>query len=197
MTAPFMIGIAGTHSTGKSTFVRRAASAIRERGLRVGTIGDLAAKARALGFPILSEHTYESTLWIIAEGMRQEMEAFLDNDVVIVDRPVPDALGYFTAALEVSGRIADEARVAELSSISAAHATRYDLLIVTVLDQAVPLGPERDTDAGFRTAAARNVAGIIDRDWPKAIRMTSDNMDQVVADAVHLAVVHFGAKDAQ
>ena len=35
---PFMIGIAGTHSTGKSTFVSKAAEAVAAKGLRVGRI---------------------------------------------------------------------------------------------------------------------------------------------------------------
>jgi hypothetical protein len=191
-TPPFMIGIAGTHSTGKSTFVSKAAEAVAAKGLRVGRISDLATKARDLGFPILTEHTYESTLWIMAEGMRQEAEALLRNDVVLVDRPVPDALGYLTAALEVSKREIDAGRLAELHQITAAHVTRYDLLVVTVLDQSIPLGPDRDVDAEFRSAAARHVAAIVDRHRPRALRLTSGNAEEVLRDAVGAALAHSG-----
>ncbi|WP_292139682.1 AAA family ATPase [Mesorhizobium sp.] len=188
---PFMIGIAGTHSTGKSTFVASVAETLEGRGLSVGQIGDLATKARDAGFPILTDHTYESTLWIIAEGMRQEAEALLTSDVVLVDRPVPDALGYLTAALEVSSREISRERLSELQSIVAAHATRYDLLIITELDHAVPLGPERDTNAAFRLAAGQHVTAVIDQVRPQAVRMTSKNADEVVAGAVEQAVGHF------
>lgn len=191
-TLPFMIGIAGTHSTGKSTFVSRAAEAIEARGLRVGRISDLATKARDLGFPILTGHTYESTLWIMAEGIRQETEALLRNDVVLVDRPIPDALGYLNAALEVSKREMDGVRLAELNEIIAAHVTRYDLLIVTVLDQAIPLGQDRDPDADFRLAAARHVTAIINRYRPLALKLTSGNANEILRDAVGAALVHCG-----
>ncbi|MER9407960.1 ATP-binding protein [Mesorhizobium sp. M0317] len=187
----FMIGIAGTHSTGKSTFVSRVAEKLEGRGLSVGQIGDLATKARDVGFPILSDHTYESTLWIIAEGMRQEAEALLTSDVVLVDRPVPDALGYLTAALEVSSRGISRERLSELQTIVAAHATRYNLLIITELDHAIPLGPERDTNAIFRSAAGQHVTAVIDQVRPQAIRMTSKNVDKVVAGAVEKALGNF------
>lgn len=191
-TPPFMIGIAGTHSTGKSTFVARAAAEFEAKGLRVGRIGDLATKAREMGFPILTGHTYESTLWIMAEGMRQEAEALLRNDVVLVDRPVPDALGYLTAALDVSRRGIDEARLAELHGITAAHVARYDLLVLTVLDEGIPLGPDRDPDAVFRLAAARHVTAIVDRHRPQALRLTSGNADKVLGEAIGAALAHSG-----
>ncbi|WP_190234331.1 hypothetical protein, partial [Mesorhizobium sp. M4A.F.Ca.ET.050.02.1.1] len=143
------------------------------------------------GFPILTNHTYESTLWIIAEGMRQEAEALLTSDIVLVDRPVPDALGYLTAALEVSSRTINRERLSELQTVVAAHATRYDLLIITELDHAIPLGPERDTNEAFRVAAGQHVAAVIDQVRPQAICMTSKNADEVVAGAVERALNHF------
>ncbi|AZO33572.1 MAG: hypothetical protein EOS76_02790 [Mesorhizobium sp.] len=186
-----MIGIAGTHSTGKSTFVAKAAQTLEGRGFSVGQIGDLATKAREAGFPILTDHTYESTLWIIAEGMRQEAEALLTNDVVLVDRPVPDALGYLKAALEVSSREISGERLSELQTIVAARATRYDMLIITELDHAIPLGPERDTNETFRVAAGHHVTAVIEKVRPQAIRMTSKNPDEVAAAAVEEVVRHF------
>ena len=78
---PVKVGIAGTHSTGKSTFLRQLSERLEARSLQVGRINDLALRARALGFPILTEHTFESTLWIMSECMRQEAEASLTCDV--------------------------------------------------------------------------------------------------------------------
>ena len=97
------IGIAGTRSTGKSTFLATFASILEERGLKIGPIDDLARRAQSTGLSILTEHTFESTLWIMPECMRQEAEASLTCDVILVDRPVLDALGYLKAALEVTG----------------------------------------------------------------------------------------------
>lgn len=175
MKRPFKIGVAGTHSTGKSTLVSMVRRELEREGLRVGQVEDLATRARDLGFPILMHHTYESTLWIMAECMRQEAELALSSDVIIVDRPVPDALGYLLAALDISGRLEDPRRLQELESISVAHVGDYDSLVLTVVDNSLPLGPGRDSDTMFRQAAADKVSSIMDRYAPRAIKMTSNN----------------------
>jgi hypothetical protein len=177
---PIKIGIAGTHSTGKSTFLKSMEQTLTEQGFTVARISDLAARAKELGFPILANHTYESTLWIMAEGLRQEAESALSKNVILVDRPVFDALGYFEAALEVSGRQADPRRLDELRTIARAHAAEYDLLIVTTLDPSIPLGPGRDQNAQFRQAAARHIALLTTEVAPSALEMTSTNAAAIV-----------------
>jgi predicted ATPase len=177
---PIKIGIAGTHSTGKSTFLATLAPVLEERGLRIGRVNDLATRARDLGFPILSQHTFESTLWIMAECMRQEAEASLTCDVVLVDRPVPDALGYLQAALEVTGRAVHERRLEELEVIARAHTPEYDLLVVTSVDHNVSLGEGRDQDLKFREAAARHIDALVSDFAPGALRMTSTNAPEIV-----------------
>ncbi|WP_155258272.1 AAA family ATPase, partial [Bradyrhizobium japonicum] len=103
MISPAMkIAITGTHPSGKSTFLQSLEQELNDMGLRIHRIGDFAPRAQGLGFPILTQHTYESTLWIMAECLRCEAEASLQNDVILVDRPVIDALGYLHAALQVS-----------------------------------------------------------------------------------------------
>lgn len=124
------IGITGTHSTGKSSFLE----AVRQKldpDLKVQRIGDFAVKAKELGFPILRGHNYESTLWIISECIRLEAEASLANDVVLVDRPVIDALGYLHGALRLTGRKIGDKRSTELVTIVKAHTPDYDLLVRT------------------------------------------------------------------
>lgn len=181
---PIKIGIAGTHSTGKSTLLSTIGRAVTERGFAVGRINDLATRALAFGFPILTQHTYESTLWIMAEGLRQETEASLSKDVILVDRPIFDALGYFEAALEISGRQADPRRLDELRTIARVHAPEYDLLIVTTLDRSVPLGPGRDQNEQYREAAGRRIALLTSKIAPNALQMTSTNASEIAQTAV-------------
>jgi predicted ATPase len=181
---PIKIGITGTHSTGKSTFIAAIRAGLERDHLKIASIDDLAQRARELGFPILSEHTFESTLWIMAECMRQEAEASLSADVVLVDRPVPDALGYLRAALEVTGRKIDERRVDELGAIARAHAGDYDLLVVSVLDPSVRLGEGRDEDAKFREAAARHISALMADFAPDALQITTTNSEQIIVAAL-------------
>jgi hypothetical protein len=178
---PIKIGIAGTHSTGKSSFLELLRPVFLQHGLASTTIGGLAERARALGFPILAEHTFDSTLWIMAEGLRLEAEASLQSDVILVDRPVPDALGYLLAALEVSGREEDPRHIDELRAIARAHVRDYDILIVTSLDPGIPLGDGRDRNAQLRNAAARHLDALIDEFVPGAWRLTSSNADELLA----------------
>ena len=177
---PIKVGITGTHSTGKSTFVAALGSAIGTHGLKVGYVSNLAKRAVDIGFPILSGHTFESTLWIMAECMKQEAEASLSKDVILVDRPVPDALGYFYAALEVTGRVEDAARLDRLKVISRACAADYDLLVVTALDRNIPIGEGRDNNQTLREAAARHIDQLMSEFAPNAMRLSSKNCSVLV-----------------
>lgn len=177
---PIKIAITGTHSSGKTTFLERLSEEISRPGLRIHRIGDLARKAQDRGFPILKDHTFESTLWIMAECMRCEAEASLDNDVILVDRPVGDALGYLQAALRVTGRQLDNRRLEELTTIVTAHTPDYDVLVRTALDKTVDLGEGRDRDADFREAAADAIERLVSDIAPKALILSSDNRDKIV-----------------
>ena len=180
MKRPFKVGVAGTHSTGKTTLVKALRNRLVDMGLEVGHVDDLARRALDRGFPILREHTFESTLWIMAECMRQEAEQSLSCKVILVDRPVLDALGYLYAALSVTDREIDQRRRKALESIARAHTADYDVLVLTTLDTSIPLGPGRDDDPVFREAASDAVAKLIDDARPDALRMTSGNTAETI-----------------
>lgn len=161
---PVTIAVAGTHSTGKSTFLAQLAHVLRREGLAVSTVADLGEQAQRLGFPILSRHTWISTLWIITQGISNELAAWIGSDVVLVDRPVPDALAYYRAALDYRAEQPDAGLatyLAELTSNHTAHA--YDLIFHTRLDPTVPLGKDkpRDTDDAFRVLADHHVGRVL------------------------------------
>ena len=178
---PIKIGVAGTHSTGKSSFLEGLAPVMAGFGLTSRTIGGLAERARSRGFPILADHTCDSTLWIMAEGLRLEAEASLRTEVILVDRPVPDALGYLLAALEISGRREDPKRIEELRSIAAAHVGDYDILIVTSLDRGIPLGKGRNSNERLRDAAAKHIEAFMAECAPDVWHLTSSNASELIA----------------
>ena len=184
ITPPIKIGITGTHSTGKSTFFDALEPELRSSGLMVCRISDIARTAQSLGFPILTKHTFESTLWIMAECMRRETEASLANDVILVDRPVIDALGYLRAALQVSHRAIDERRLNELATIVKAHTPDYDLLIATSLDKSIEIGKGRDPDSEYRDAAGHHIDLLVSELKPDALRLTSSNGQDVLKQTV-------------
>lgn len=151
MVSPIRIGIVGTHSTGKTTLLRRIEMELRAVGVRVArTRGRLAVKAAELGFPKLQNQSAATTEWIISSGIADELEAGLQADVVLVDRAAPDPLAYYLAALDARGEHGDPAEVNRLRRLVELHAQSYTLLLATVLDPSIPLGDHRDRDPVYR-----------------------------------------------
>lgn len=182
------IAVAGTHSTGKSTFLDEVERRLGALGIQVGRVVDTASRAQNAGFPILQDHVYESTLWIMAEGLRQEMEAALRFDVVLVDRPLLDALGYLLAALESSGRNVEKPRLEELTQIAQAHQSRYDWFAATVLDEAIALGPDRDRNEGFRRLAGETIGRLAKAHVPNARLLTIADASSLIDEVIELTM---------
>lgn len=188
---PIKIGVGGSHSTGKTSFLDSLEARLKTSNLRIHRVGDLAKNARALGFPILTEHTFESTLWIMAEGMRRETEATLVSDVVLIDRPVFDALGYFEAALQISGRKVEQRDLEELRTIALTHLGAYDLVIGTELDTMVALGDGRDKNESFRQAAADQIKTFLANKSPNAQTLTTSNVKPMLDHALAIVKARF------
>lgn len=193
MTRPNLkIGIAGTHSTGKSTLLSSIRARLEAKGLRVAIVSDLARAARDAGFPILTEQTEDTALWIMAEGIRREAVATLTNDVILVDRAIFDALGYLEAALQVTGRPRNEERHKILQDVARSYACDYDLLVITRLDGALPLGPGRDTNEAFRYAAGQKILAFADVLGRTFLTMTSENRVEVESEILRFVGDRFG-----
>ncbi len=153
----FIIGITGSHSTGKTTFRNKIATSLRDLGYSVGEVEDLAISARDKGFPILKEHTFESTAWIISRCIQKELEACLKNDVVIVDRPVFDALGYFRVAEDHRKEKSEDWQIEYLNATVRSYSTRYNILFKKTIDPDIPLGEGRPTDLQYREDVEINI----------------------------------------
>jgi hypothetical protein len=183
---PVVIGVLGTHSTGKSTFLARLAHDLRRQHIQVATVADLGEQAQRTGLPILHNHTWASTLWFATRGISYELEAWRHGDVVLVDRPVPDALGYYRAALEYRGEQPEPTTLAYLESLVRGHSVHYDLLFRTTLDTSIPLGDskERDEDSEFRVLADRFVSRVLDELNLAHELLPADGHDQALFRAI-------------
>jgi hypothetical protein len=158
---PVTVAVAGTHSTGKSTFLARLAHALRREGVEVATVADLAEQAHRTGLPILHAHNYTSTLWIMTRGISEELATWPHADVLLVDRPVPDALGYYLAALAYRDEVADPAAIEHLTTLARHHSAHYDLVLRTVLDDNIPIGEGRDRNHRYRRLADHHVERVL------------------------------------
>lgn len=116
----------------------------------------------------------------MAEGLRREAEASLSANVILVDRPTLDALGYLEAALEVSGRTICPERLAEVRALAENHTSDYDVVVVTVLNADIPLGEGRNADARYRHAAATHNDALVASHAPEALRLEPTNVGLIV-----------------
>jgi hypothetical protein len=180
---PVTIAVVGTHSTGKSTFLARLAHELRRAGLQVSTVADLGEQAQRMGLPILWNHTWTSTLWIMTRGISNELEAWLHGDVVLVDRAVPDALGYYRAALEYRGEAPEPEEWAYLEALARVHSDRYHLVFRTQLDPDIPLGTNkaRDGNRQFRELADRHVGSVMGELALPCLPLASDGHEAALA----------------
>ena len=154
------------------------------RGMSAECVHPSARSAMELGFPILSEHTFESTAWMMAKTIQLEMCAALRSNIVLVDRPVPDALGYLLGALRYTGRVIEEERLNRLNAICASWIQEYDLVIVTELDPSMPLAAGRDADYGFRVAAGKAIREVVSRMTSKHLVLRRDEEESALAAAI-------------
>lgn len=160
---PLTIAISGAHSTGKSTFLARLARELRLREFEVASVADLGENALRIGFPILHSHTYSSILWIMTRGMSNEVATWPHTDVLLVDRAVPDALGYYLAALDYRAEDPDPVALAHLRTLAVGHSTHYDLMFRTTLDPSLPVGTNkpRDNNSRYRHLADHHVGAVL------------------------------------
>lgn len=178
----FKIGIAGTHSTGKTTFLNDLEDKAKGLGLRVNRVSDIGSQAAEAGFQILRDHTFESTLWIMSQGAANELKAALDCDVLLVDRPIPDALGYLNAALRWRGVSLSVWQANLLMGFARGYTQTYDLLMKTVLDGTIQLGTakERDDDLAFRAMVAEEMDGVFSQLETGHVSLTVENAGEII-----------------
>jgi hypothetical protein len=99
----------------------------------------------------------------LLEGISNEIATWAHVDVLLIDRPIPDALGYYLAALDHRGEAPDPDALAHLRCLAVRHSVHYDLLYRTTLDQHIPLGTDkpRDRDQRFRALADIYVGRVL------------------------------------
>lgn len=189
---PVTVAVAGTHSTGKTTFIARLAHELRRGKITVAHVADLGETAMSLGLPLLNNHTWASTLWFVTKGISMEIEAWNRADVVLVDRPVADAIGYYRAALAYRSEEPEADHVTMLESLARHHSSNYDLLFKTTLDPAIPLGDnkERDSNSRFRQLADIHVARVLDDLGLPHELLPADGHDDALTQAIRVIDRH-------
>ncbi|MFC9604510.1 AAA family ATPase [Streptomyces niveus] len=188
---PIRIGVMGTHSTGKTTLLKRIEMELRGHGIPVARTGRLGKRAAIAGLPKMQRHTAASTEWVIAQGIADEIAAAARPlpepiQVVLADRAAWDALAYFHAAQEWRQETPDPLERERLRLLAYTQASMYDLLLATVLDDALPVENKHDYDSRYRALVDHHTHALLAEDEIAHQRVTSDPGSQT--HAVELAL---------
>ncbi|MFE7780615.1 AAA family ATPase [Streptomyces nigrescens] len=176
------IGVLGTHSTGKTQLLRRIEMELRGHGLTVARTGRLAKRAASIGLPKMVRHTVQSTEWIIAQGIADEIACAAQGaDVVLADRAALDALAYLRAALEHRGERLPRLENERLLLLASTQLPKYEMLLATVLDESVPVDASHDYDAEYRRLVDRHTHSLLAGEQIPHQRVTSDSGSQTSA----------------
>lgn len=179
------IGVMGTHSTGKSLLMRRLEMALRGRDIPVQRTGQLGRRAARVPLPKMQHHTTDSTRWVLATGIADEVAAAARLDdapvrVVLADRACWDALAYFRAAEEWRNEPAPHTDHESLHQLASSHAP-YDLLFATVLDPGFPLKPQHDYDARYRALVDQHIHTLLHEESLPHMLVGSDDTSKELA----------------
>jgi len=163
VVSSIVIGVAGTHSTGKSTFCADLRKVLEVKGIRVQAIPSFGALAVEQGIPLLTQHTYDSTMWFVDRTLEAEHAACVNADVVLVDRPVMDAVAYWNAAVEYRGCDLAAHEVEAIGAVMMNYSRNYTTVLATKLDPSIALGPGRDTDSRYRASVDTHLHALLER----------------------------------
>lgn len=186
---PIRIGVLGTHSTGKTTLLKRIEMELRGHGIAVARTGRLAKRAAGIGLPKMEHHTAPSTEWIIMQGVADEIAAAAQGaEVVLADRAPLDAVAYLQAALEFRGEHLHRLERERLRLLASTQTPKYNLLLATVLDPDVPVDQSHDYDPRYRALVDSHVHRLLADDPIPHVRVTSDPASQAhsIGQAVQL-----------
>lgn len=192
---PIRIGIMGTHSTGKTTLLKRIEMELRAHGILVARTGRLGKRAALTGLPKMQHHTAASTEWIITQGIANEIAATAHPNsepiqVVLADRAAWDALAYFHAAEEWRQESPNPLERERLRLLASTQASKYHLLLATVLDPALPVESKNDYDPRYRSLVDHHTHTFLTAHDIPHQRVTSDPNSQAraVEDALQLCL---------
>ena len=94
MSQSLKVAVSGSHSTGKSSFLRLVKQHLDIRNIQYTIVADMATRCP---FPILKQQTIESSLWMISTSVAEEIAALNKTGIVLIDRPIIDTWPYLMA----------------------------------------------------------------------------------------------------
>lgn len=174
------VGVAGTHSTGKTTFCNELRQKLETHDIVVAMIPSFGKLAVELKIPLLHNHTYESTMWFIDKTIEAQDNTPHNSNVILVDRPVIDAFAYWKAAVEHRKHPVCEIELKKVHDVVKQQTPLYNYLLATELDHTIPIAANRNNDQDFRISVDSHLKDLLQRHGPNHRILSSSNRSAVL-----------------
>lgn len=161
-----VVGIEGSHGTGKTTLAHSLTAALSAEGVQVGCLGEVVRGSPWFQEALLrgdGRVSSDAFLHLVANQLRLEIEGTQYNRVLVCDRTILSTLGYWE--LRLNPRHGDERLLEVLQGLAGWHTARYDMLLYCEDYYDLTLGedPFRGRDAAFREASDESIRSTIER----------------------------------
>ena len=150
------IAVIGTHSTGKTTLIKRLVERLNALGHRVVILPEF---ARLCPFPINEDTTLAAQAWIQETQIREEGAVNHSDRILICDRSTLDNFAYFSRIAE---HLEELEYLTPWEKKAAAHMRTYDAVFKTAkLDLSPEDDHQRSLDADFRDDIDERIHGLL------------------------------------
>lgn len=129
------IAIVGTHSTGKTTLIKKMDENFRKQGFKTVLLPEL---SRLSPYPVNERTNYQAQAWIQCKHIEEEAKINHVNKVLICDRSTLDNFAYFLRAIK-------NIDISQWERLAVQHMYSYDLIFKT---RKLDIAPQED---GFRS----------------------------------------------
>ena len=168
------IAVSGAHSTGKTTFLKKVKNKLGDK-VSSALVTDLAS---ICPLPILKDHSIESSLWIAAKGITEELEKGNDCDVLFVDRSIVDCWAYFNYACR-DRYPSNDPRLETLRTLVQNWIPTYDVIYLTEVNPKIEIEDNKGRllDEKYRQDIAMEMKQAFSHFKAKNEPLTFDNSD--------------------
>lgn len=143
------VAFIGSHGVGKTTLCYEIAARLKRRDLRVDMVKEVARKCP---LPINKESTIDAQAWILHMQIAMEIEASVDNDIVVCDRSALDNYAYLVASC---------GRQPVYDLLVRSWFPSYDLAVWVPITETPRFDGVRDTDLRFQERIDRLISELI------------------------------------
>jgi len=168
------IAIIGTHFSGKTELVDELHRLLTRKGRKIAKVTEVVRKCP---LPVNTMTTFDAQKWILAQQIREEIEASGRSEIVLSDRSVIDNYIYMMRGFPEQARA--------FLPLVLEHGRTYDYIFKTTPHETeIAADGFRDTDPVFRREIEDMLSAFLKEHGIKVHEIPQDNQAEFVINTV-------------